>query len=200
MEKRAEISPTIEELKQKTAKQEQQIAELSAKLKWYEEQFRLAQHRRFGASSEQTHPDQLTLFNEAEAEANPAGPEPTMETITYKRKKMVGGREAKLASLPVETIEYRLSEDEQVCPCCAGKLHEMSTEVRRELKLIPPQVNVVEHIRYVYGCRRCEQEAISTPIVTSPMPAPVVQGSLVSPSMMALPAFCRPMGTAATIK
>ncbi len=65
------------------------------------------------------------------------------------------------------------------------KLHEMSTEVRRELKFIPPQVNVVEHIRYVYGCRRCEQEAISTPIVTSPMPTPVVPGSLVSPSMMA---------------
>ncbi|KGP82728.1 MULTISPECIES: IS66 family transposase [unclassified Paenibacillus] len=179
------MSPTIEELKQKTARQEQQIAELSAKLKWYEEQFRLAQHRRFGASSEQTHPDQLTLFNEEEAEANPAAPEPTMETITYKRKKTVGGREAKLASLPVETIEYRLSEDEQVCSCCAGKLHEMSTEVWRELKLIPPQVNVVEHIRYVYGCRRCEQEAISTPIVTSPMPTPVVPGSLVSPSMMA---------------
>ncbi len=38
---------------------QQQIIELSAKLKWYEEQFRLA--KRFGASSEQTHPDQLEL-------------------------------------------------------------------------------------------------------------------------------------------
>ncbi|URJ62774.1 transposase [Paenibacillus polymyxa] len=42
--------------------------ELSAKLNWYEEQFRLAKKKRFGASSEQTHPDQLEfpLFNEAE--------------------------------------------------------------------------------------------------------------------------------------
>ncbi|MCP3776765.1 IS66 family transposase zinc-finger binding domain-containing protein, partial [Paenibacillus sp. MZ04-78.2] len=171
-------------LKQKTAKQEKQIAELSAKLKWYEEQFRLTQHRRFGASSEQTHPDQLTLFNEAEAEANPAAPEPTVETVTYKRKKSVGAREAKLDSLPVETIEYRLSEDEQVCSCCGGKLHEMSTEVRRELTIILPQVKVEEQIRYVYGCRYCEKEAVSTPIVTAPMPAPVIPGSLVSPSMM----------------
>lgn len=60
MEKHAD-TPTIESL-------QQQIIELSAKLKWYEEQFRLAQKKRFGASSEQTHPDQLelSLFNEAE--------------------------------------------------------------------------------------------------------------------------------------
>ncbi|XBK05479.1 hypothetical protein ABFT51_12995 [Paenibacillus peoriae] len=32
-----------------------------AKLKGYEEQFLLAKKKRFGASSEQTHPDQLEL-------------------------------------------------------------------------------------------------------------------------------------------
>lgn len=70
MEKHAD-TPTIESLQQK-------IIELSAKIKWYEEQFRLAQKKRFGASSEQTHPDQLKppLFNEAEMIAAPAGEEP----------------------------------------------------------------------------------------------------------------------------
>lgn len=53
MENRPE-SLTLEQLQQQNAKQEQQIAELSAKLKWYEEQFRLAQQKRFGASSEKT--------------------------------------------------------------------------------------------------------------------------------------------------
>jgi transposase len=48
MENRPE-SLTLEQLQQQNAKQEQQIAELSAKLKWYEEQFRLAQQKRFGA-------------------------------------------------------------------------------------------------------------------------------------------------------
>ncbi|WP_240941935.1 IS66 family transposase zinc-finger binding domain-containing protein, partial [Paenibacillus sp. HB172176] len=162
MENRTETSPTIEELQQKAAKLEQQNAELSAKLKWYEDQFRLGQQKRFGASSERTHPDQLALdlFNEAEAEANPALPEPTEEEITYKRKKRAGARTAKLDALPVETIEYELSEEEQVCPCCAAKLHGMSTEVRRELKIVPAEVKVVEHKRHVYACRRCEQEAI----------------------------------------
>lgn len=55
-------SLTIEELEQKTVKQDAQIAELSAKLKWYKEQFRLAQQNRFGTSSEKTHPDQLEPY------------------------------------------------------------------------------------------------------------------------------------------
>lgn len=187
MEKRTENPLTIEELKQKTAKLEQENAQLTAKLKWYEDQIRKAQKERFGASSEQTHPDQLTLelFNEAEAEADPNVPESSMETVTYRRKKSRGSREAKLKSLPLETVEYRLIEEEQVCPCCSGALHEMSTETRQELKIIPAVVKVVQHVRYVYACRHCEKQEIHTPIRTAPMPAPVVPGSLVSPSMMA---------------
>jgi transposase len=62
---------------------------------------------------------------------------------------------------------------------------EMSTEVRQEIKVIPAEVKVVKHVRYVYSCRHCEREEIQTPIVTAPMPAPVYPGSLASPSSMA---------------
>lgn len=176
---------TIEELTQQNIKLEQQNLALAAKLRWYEEQFRLAQRKRFGASSEQTHPDQLELFNEAEVEADPAKEEPTLETVTYKRKKQRGGRELKLEGPRVETIEYRLPAEEQACTSCGSALHEMSKEVRRELKVIPAEVKVVEHVRYVYSCRPCEREAIETPIVTASMPKPVQPGSLASPSMVA---------------
>jgi transposase len=44
---------------------------------------------------------------------------------------------------------------------------------------------VVKHVRYVYSCRRCEREEISTPVVTAPIPAPVLLGSPVSPSLLA---------------
>jgi transposase len=43
-----------------------------------------------------------------------------METITYKRCKQRGHREMVLENLPVETIEYRLPPEEQVCSCCSG--------------------------------------------------------------------------------
>lgn len=176
---------TIEDLRNKCILLEQEKAELTAKLNWLEEQLRLGRQRQFGSSSEKTHPDQTQLFNEAEAEAKSVKPEPTVEEITYKRRKQAGHREEQLKDLPVETVEYRLPPEEQVCSCCGGELHEMSTEVRQEVKVIPAQVKVVRHVRYVYGCRRCEKDETKTPIITAPMPAPVLPGSLVSPSLMA---------------
>jgi hypothetical protein len=47
----------------------QEVEELNAKLKWYEEQFRLNKQKCFGASSEKTDSDQLSIFNEAEKES-----------------------------------------------------------------------------------------------------------------------------------
>lgn len=186
MEKTAQTSKdTIEYYKALNEKLEMEKEELEAKLKWYEEQFRLSQQRRFGASSEKTDLDQLSLFNEAEATLDPKVEEPTIETVTYKRKKQRGERERKFENLPTETIHYRLSDEEQVCSCCSGTMHEMSTEVRKELKVIPPQVKVVEHVRHVYSCRHCERNELETPIVTAEMPKPVFPGSLASPSAMA---------------
>jgi transposase len=176
---------TIEDLQVKCAELEQEKAELKAKLNWFEEQFRLNRHRQFGTSSEKTDYDQPQLFNEIESEAKPAKIEPTLEEITYTRRKQAGHREEQLKDLPVETIEYRLPPEEQVCSCCGNALHEMSTEVRQELKFTPAQMTRVCHVRYVYGCRSCEQQETTTPIVTAPMPAPVLPGSLVSPSLMA---------------
>lgn len=180
-------TPTTENLRERCVSLEQQVVELSAKLKWYEEQFRLSQKRQFGTSSEKTDPDQLelSLFNEAEVEAATDLENPSSETITYRRRKKRGDRETKLEDLPTETVEYRLSAEEQVCSCCGGSLHEMSTEVRQEVKVIPAEVKVVKHIRHVYACRGCERNEIETPIVTAPMPSPVYPGSLASPSSMA---------------
>ena len=168
---------------QKTiAELEEKVAVLTAKLSWYEEQFRLSQQKRFGRSSEQVDPNQLSIFNEAEVEAKPVV-EPTIEEITYRRHKWQGQRAEKLENLPVERIEYRL--EDQACSQCGGELHEMSTEVRQEIKVIPAQVSVVEHVCYVYACRECEKTGTKNSIVTAPMPKPVLPKSLASPSSMA---------------
>jgi len=181
-----ETEYTLDGLKNRCFKQEFQIEELTAKLNWYEEQFRLSQQKRFGTSSEKTDIDQLNfLFDEAEKEADSKIPEPTVEEITYKRKKQVGKREADLKKLPVEVIEYRLTDEELICDQCGNILHEMTTEIRQELKIIPAKVVVVKHIKYVYSCRDCEQNEIKTPVITAPMPKSILPGSLVSPSLMA---------------
>lgn len=178
---------TIEELATKNAELEKQNEVLQAKLNWLEAQFRLSQQKKFGASSEKSNPDQLALmlFNEIEMTMDVSVEEPTIETVSYKRKKRSGQIEAMLENLPTETIHYRLSEEDQVCLCCGEKTHEMSTQIRRELKIIPAQVEVVEHVQHIYSCRRCEKEGTETPIVTAKMPAPMYPGSLASPSAMA---------------
>ncbi|MCW7554035.1 transposase [Endozoicomonas gorgoniicola] len=57
-------SPTFESL-------QLEIIQLKTKLAWYEEQFRLYQHKKFGSSSERFE-DQGLLFNEAEELAEEA--------------------------------------------------------------------------------------------------------------------------------
>ena len=176
---------TTEELKSLCERQQKEIAELTKKLDLLMEHFRLSQNKTYGTSSEKTNPDQLNLFNEAEAESQIVLAEPTYETITYKRTKQTGQRERMLKDLPVETIVHPLADEQRICKCCGGHVHVMSTEVRRELVFVPAQVKIVEHVREVGSCRTCEKEAIATPIVTAPMPEPVLKGSLASPSAMA---------------
>ena len=179
-------SNLITNLEERCLHLEQKNAELSAKVKWYEEQFRLAQKRKYAASSEKSDSEQLLLFNEAEQEAQPLLAEPTLEKITYERKKkQPGQREAMLKDLPVEMIIYSLPAEEQTCSCCAGKLHKMKTEIPQELEIIPAKVSVMQHVRKVYACRKCQQEGTTTPIITAPMPNPVLKGSLASPSTLA---------------
>jgi L-fucose isomerase-like protein len=103
-ENRQELVKIIDTL---AAKNEQ----LEAKVRWFEEQFQLARHKQFGASSEHSIKEQRHLFNEAEALAE-AGPveEAIRQAITYERKKP--GRKPIPKDLPIERIEYRLSEEE----------------------------------------------------------------------------------------
>jgi transposase len=183
----SELEERKVELEKQTAALEKQNTELPARLRWFEEQVRLAQHRQFGSSSEKTSADQhlLMLFDEAEAAADAGIPEPTLETITYKRRKQKGHRDEQLKDLPVETIEYNLPPEEQVCPCCSNPLHVMGKEVSRKLKIVPATVSVVEHVRSVYACRHCEEHEIKVPVITAPMPETAFPGSLASPSIVA---------------
>lgn len=179
------IDETTKSLEDKIEQQALEIEALRAKVNHYEELFRLSQHQKFGASSEQTNPDQMSLFNEAEKESAKKSEEPDVEVILETRKRGRSKSRKTYEDLPIEEIRYELSKEEQACPKCEGILHEMKTEIRKEFKLIPAQVKVVHHIRQVYACRDCDKEGIEGTIITAPMPKPVMPGSMVSPSLLA---------------
>jgi transposase len=175
---------TIENLQTENELLKEEKAKLEVKLKWFEEQHRLHMNKLYGTSSEKTVTAQLSIFNEAESEAKPEVPEPTIEEITYKRRKKHGHREEMMKDLPVETIEYHLPEEEQNCDC-GSKLHIMGKEVRKELKIVPAQVSVVEHVQYVYSCRDCEKNNTNTTVKTAKMPKPTIPKSIASSSAIA---------------
>ena len=111
---------------------------------YLEEQFRLAQQKRFGVSSE-SHPGQGELFNEAEEETDHADEKSDTQTISYTRK--TPKRQSLPKDLPRETVLHDISEEDKICGCCGGELHQMGEAKSEKLEFIPAQVKVVEHIR-----------------------------------------------------
>jgi transposase len=176
-----EAVKTIEELRK-------EIAGLKTLVKYYEEQHRLLQQKKFGASSEKTAPGQkeLPLFDEAENEADRRRPEPSFEQIAYTRRKRTGKKEDDLSGLPAETIIHTIPEEERICPQCGGAMHVMGhSEPRREIEIVPAQVKAVEHMREIYSCRNCEHNGTGVPVIKAPMPEPVIKGSAASPPAVA---------------
>ena len=170
---------------------EDKLRQVEGENAWLREQFRLAQHRQFGTSSEHT-PEALAhlLFNEVEGTATlPEEPTETTPPATPpapRRKKHVGQREALLRHVPVVEEHYALPPEEQICACCGGPLHVMGAAVREELRITPAKAELVKQIREIYSCRQCEHDAPETPVVTAPLPTPpAFPGSLASPSAVA---------------
>ena len=179
---------SIENWAEIVAKKDAKIAELEALVKYYEQQFRLNKHRQFGRSSEKSEYDfsQLSIFNEAEATADTNVPEPELAEVKKhcrKRKRLVS--DSLPEELPVETVEHDLSPGDKECPHCGEMMHRIGKETRRELKIIPAKAVIVEHVRFVYGCRDCERDECCTPILKAPADNPVIKGSFASPEAIA---------------
>jgi transposase len=145
------------------------------------EQFRLAQQHRFGKSSEAS-PDQLGLFNEAEAEAGEERSEPGRECITYTRNKPK--RKPLPKDLPREQVIHDLEESDKICDDCGHDLHRMGEETSEQLEFIPAQLKVIEHIRPKYACRHCETAGTRSAIKIAPMPPMPIPKSIATPSLL----------------
>ena len=184
MKKTPETQTTTENSWQKRAeKAEAQVEILMQELEYMKAQIRLMSAKRYGASSEKTNENQLSLFdgfNEVEATAEPLVPE-------HKRAKKKGKRNTSLDGLPENIIEYHLPEEEMACSCCGHDRHIINQEITRELHYVPAEISVNVHVQNIYGCRNCESNTDgSQPVVVSaPRPERAFVGSIASPSVVA---------------
>jgi transposase len=131
--------------------------------------------------------DQISLFNEAEAETNSKAEEPTVQTIVSSYSRKAKRTKEELAkTVPVVEIICDLDEDKRTCDICNAELRYLGKEhVRDELEIIPAQVRVLRYVRFNYVCKECEKETDEANIIKAPVPAPVMKRSLASPSTVA---------------
>jgi transposase len=184
----AKSERTIEKLINENEQLKICLDETEARLKWYEEQFRLFQQQRYGVKSEKITSGQLNLFNDAEEVSDEKKEEPTFEEVTYKRRKEKRSKKDLIKELPVETIEYKLDEKNRLCPYGHGLLKVMGKETTKEIAIIPAKTYVIEHVQFKYVCKECEIEGNKnnkTPIMIAPKPKKAIPGSMASSSLIA---------------
>ena len=163
------------------------IMDMRSELSIYKEKYtrliellRLARQQRFSPSSEKDI-HQIDLFDEPGAEL----PEDVkkqldeeMEVKGYARKKHPI-RTPLPDYLPRETILLDISDAEKICHC-GEHLVRIGEEITEQLKYIPAQVSVIQHVRPKYACKPCEEN-----IKIAPMPMLLLPKSIATPELVA---------------
>jgi transposase len=154
----------------------------------------------FGQSSEKSKyaaddqtGDQISLFNEAEAESNPKVEEPRTLVAGHSRKPKRTHEEL-AKDLPVVEIVHTLPEEERVCPKCGGELTPIGqVKVRDEMMYDPAKYYINRHMQESYVCDCCGKDAATDAeqpdiavqtIVRAPAPKPVLPNSMASASLL----------------
>ena len=152
-----------------------------AKLEFYVE--RLVRQR-FGPRSEKIDPNQLSLFEDggsSDEEAHPTDEEPDDPEIEVSAHKRRGGGRNKLPDdLPRERVEHDLAEEEKPCPCCGEIRQRIGEETSEQLEFVPASLKVIEHVRFKYACRACQEH-----VVIADAPSKPIAKGLAGPGLLA---------------
>ena len=169
------LSKTLEEIQKENKNLKEENEYLKRKL--------------FGTKSETSKSlgfEQLSLFDEAEAEANPDEEQFILEEVKFnKKKKYKGQLDDKLSKLPHIEVIMTLPESELVCPVCNSKLVPVGKKfVRHEIEFVPAKLKVREIYTTTYECRKCRANGKS--VMKSPgIPEPVIPHSYASAESVA---------------
>ncbi len=154
--------------------------QLQSKVVILQEQLNIALAKRFASRSEQISPDQIRLFDEAEAAAGVAiatADEDAVVVSSHRRKR--GARKPLPEQLPRIEVIHELPELERHCEHDGRVLSEIGEVVSEQLDIVPATIRVIRHIRkqYACDCGRC--------IKTAPLPAQPIPKSMASPGLLA---------------
>ena len=142
----------------------------------------------FGTKSETSKAlgfEQLSLFDEAEVEADPEAEQYTLEEVKFTKKKYRGQRDDKLAGLKHQKVVLALPESELFCPECGTVMVPVGEEfVRHEIEFIPARLRVKDIYTKTYECRECRKHGRSV-MKSAGIPEPVIAHSYASAESVA---------------
>lgn len=146
----------------------------------------LLRKEKFGSSSEKTPKQiegQLSLFNEAEIEADSKSAEPVIccKGSMYHRKPKAS-REKLLKDFPIEEFPCVLHPDDMFCNQCGTALKEIGfVKARDEIEYIPAKVQIIRYMQQACECPICKH-TVRPFIKKAAVPRSVLNHSLASPS------------------
>ena len=179
----------IEHLEKTIVNLNETISGLQNQISSLTEMIMLLRKEKFGSSSEKTPKQmdgQISLFNEAEIEADESAPEPVKKTVRgYLRNTSKTKREELIKDLPVREILCETPSDSLYCPNCLSDLKPIGKEVvREELEYILAKLQIVRYVRMAYECQKCKHT--DHPYIEKALtPTSLMNHSLASPSSVA---------------
>ena len=177
----------IKNLPKSPALLEEMIVALQAELTAYKEKYArlieeiaLAKQQRFSPSSEKNI-FQSDLFDEPGNELTEELKEQLDDEIEVKDhvRKKHPVRRSLPKEFPREIVVHDISELEKVCPC-GSVLVRIGEEITEQLKYIPAQLSVIQHVRPKYACKPCQET-----IKKAPMPILLLPKSIATPELVA---------------
>jgi transposase len=92
---------------------------------------------------------------------------------------------AAFADLPTDRREHDLPEAEKPCPCCGELRHKIGQETSWQVEYIPGHFERIEHVRFKYACKTCEQEALNPNITLADKPLQPIEKGMAGPGLLA---------------
>ncbi|NRZ28026.1 transposase [Clostridium beijerinckii] len=177
----------ISKMEEQIQSKDKEIDNLKKELAFLKGQLLNKNRKIFGQSSEQVDSRQISLFNDAEKNSDLKIEEPTIEEITYKRKKSSShsGKKDNLSGLDRVIIEHKINDSEAVCDKCGNNLVVIGKKSKEILKYKPAELYIEEHISYTYACKNCEADADKVNIISAKIPNTFLYKSMASNELLA---------------
>lgn len=166
-----------------------EVQSLNKKMQTLMEQLVLSKKARFGQSSEKMEDaaqisfmevnGTIVFFNEAEAVCDLSADEPEDLEPKPRGKKTSGKKDADMSGLPVNRINYYMTENELIAEFGENGWKQLPDAISKRYKFIPAKVIVTEHHVGVYASKKDGH------MVKAEHPRGLLKGSPVSPSIAA---------------